>query len=161
VEAYTAILADHAGAWEAYRGRGDAELGLGLRAEAMHDYDKGMQLRPKDPGILNNLAWLLATAPEENIRNGKRAVVLATEACKLTDYKQAHILSTLAAAHAETGDFKEAEKWAAKAVEIGSTEHGDQLKKELESYQAGKPWREALPAAEEKKPPEQKPQEKK
>lgn len=99
---------------------------------------------PKDPGLLNNFAWVLATSPEEKLRDGPRAVKLATESCEQTEYKQAHILSTLAAAYAETGNFDTALKWSAKAVEIGSQEHGEELKKELESYQARKPWRELL-----------------
>ena len=79
-----------------------------------------------------------------------------TDACRQTDYKQDYILSTLAAAYAETGDFESARKWAAQAVEAKPSEHAeasrkDELKKELESYQANKPWREALPHPEEKK----------
>ena len=53
-------------------------------------------------------------------------------------------MSTLAAAYAETGDFASAEKWAAKAVELG-TKDRDELKKELVSYQAHKPWRRIAP----------------
>jgi len=48
------------------------------------------------------------------LRNGKRAIELATEACKLTEYKQAHILSTLAPAMPETGDFETAMSWSQK-----------------------------------------------
>ncbi len=61
-----------------------------------------------------------------------------------------HILSTLAAAHAEAGDFEAARKWAAKAVEIATKEHIVELKKEAQSYAANKPWRESLPADDEK-----------
>ncbi len=96
-------------------------------------------------GILNNLAWVLATSPKDEIRNGKRAVELGLRACELTEYKESHILSTLAAGYAESGDMTNAIKWAEKAVEVGSqdkSEQIDQLKQELESYKAGKPWRE-------------------
>jgi hypothetical protein len=90
------------------------------------------------------LAWVLATSPDAKLRNGRRAIELATAACKVTDYKFAYILSTLAAAYAETGDFAAAVKWSSKAVQVGDKEHDDSLKKELESYQAKKPWRELL-----------------
>ena len=75
---------------------------------------------------------------------------MATDACKLTDYKRDYILSTLAAACAETGDFASARKYAAQAVEVTKPskedpDRKDELKKELESYKAGKPWREDLP----------------
>jgi hypothetical protein len=68
-----------------------------------------------------------------------------------------HILSTLAAACAETGDFESAVKWSQKGVEVSQksieatedakqkekmkTEH-EQLTKELANYQEKKPWRE-------------------
>ncbi len=76
-----------------------------------------MKLQPHDVGILNNYAWVLATAPEDKLRDGHRAVALATDACRQTEYKQDYILSTLAAAYAETGDFESARKWSAAAVD--------------------------------------------
>jgi tetratricopeptide (TPR) repeat protein len=107
----------------------------------------GELLKAERAGLLNNLAWVLATSPKDDIRDGKRALELGRKACELTDHKEAHILSTLAAAYAETGDFESARKWAAQAVEAGSDEDDpneqlDQLKKELESYRENKPWRE-------------------
>jgi hypothetical protein len=78
----------------------------------------------------------------------------------LTEYKEAHILSTLAAGYAESGDFAEAIKWSTKAVELGGHEGHEQLeqlKNELDSYQQGKPWREKQ-EVKEKKPPAIKPQ---
>ena len=95
--------------------------------------------------MLNNLAWVLATSPEDKLRNGKRAIELAKQACEVTEYKQAHILSTLAAGYAETGDFETAITWSKKAVESGGDELKGQLTKELESYEDKKPWREAAP----------------
>ncbi len=138
--------------WRAWRGRADAYLNVGRQQEALADYEKALALEPKDDGILNNLAWLLATSPDEKLRDGARAIRLATQACELTDWKAPHILSTLAAAYAETGDFDAAVKWSSKAVELASKEHDDPkaketldaLKKELENYQAKKPTRELL-----------------
>ena len=150
---YTAILADHPDDTDAMSGRADALLNLGRRAGAMSDYEGALQRHPHDISVLNNFAWLLATAPEAKLRDGRRAVALATDACRQTDYKQDYILSTLAAAYAESGDFESARKWAMAAVEAKPVEKGepsrkDELKKELQSYQANKPWREALPEQE-------------
>ena len=169
IEVFTAILVDHPDEVEAMRGRGDALLNSGRRAEAISDYQRALKLQPHDDsniGLLNNFAWLLATAPEDKLRDGHRAIALATEACRRTGYKEDFILSTLAAAYAETGDFESARKWAAQAVEVKPSNPAeetqkDELKKELESYKANKPWREALPVQDAKKGDEKKAPEKK
>ncbi len=108
VDTYGEVIAKDPKNWMAYRGRADAYLSLGKQLDALADYEAALKLRPDDSGILNNLAWLLGTSTVEQVRNGKRAIELATEACKLTEYKQAHILSTLAAGYAESGDFETA-----------------------------------------------------
>jgi tetratricopeptide (TPR) repeat protein len=124
--------------------RADTYLNQGMQKEAVADYEKALQLVPENSGVLNNLAWVLATSPEAKLRNGKRALELAAKACEVTNYKQAHILSTLAAAYAEMGDFANARKWSAKSVEMGDDTLRDQLRKELASYEKEEPWREKL-----------------
>jgi tetratricopeptide (TPR) repeat protein len=158
VDAYSAVLAQRPDERLALRGRGDALLNLGKHEQAIADYEALIKLLPKDPGTLNNLAWVLATSPHEKLRDGKRAVALATEACELTDYKAAHILSTLAAAYAETGDFQSAIKWIEKGVEVAKEDEKQSLGKELQSYRAGKPWRELLSAEKPPQPPQKKPE---
>jgi tetratricopeptide (TPR) repeat protein len=146
IDTYTLVLAQDPKEWRALRGRGDLYLNMGRQADAVADYEMALTLQPKDQGILNNLAWTLATSMDDNLRNGKRALELATQACEVSQYKEAYILSTLAAAYAETGDFANAIKWSTKAVEISEKEHLEALKKELETYKAGKPMRESLSA---------------
>ena len=145
IEAYSQAIAREPQNWYAFQGRADTYLGVGKQAEAVADYEQALKLEPENSGILNNLAWLLATSPEDKLRDGKRAIELATKACEVTEYKQAHILSTLAAGYAETGDFETAKKWSSKSIEIADDEMKKQLAKELESYEQGKPWREAEP----------------
>jgi len=126
------------------RGRSDAEISIGDHAAALADLEKALTLQPEDSGVLNNLAWLLATSPDDAIRDGKRAIELATKACEVTEWKQPHIVSTLAAGYAESGDFDSARKYSQRAVdgEDVAAEVKQQLEGELASYQAGKPWRE-------------------
>ena len=145
IETYNTVLSADPKSVAAHRGRADAYLSLGKQAEAVDDYEQALKNEPKNSGVLNNLAWVLATSPEDELRNGGRAIELAKQACEVTEYKQAHILSTLAAGYAESGDFDHAVDWSQKAVALGADEMKEQLKKELESYQAKKPWREAAP----------------
>ena len=136
----------------ALRSRGDAYLAVGDHKKAIADYESALTSADEDEdgqyelsGILNNLAWVLATSPKEGVRDGKRSVELGERAVKLTEEKKAHILSTLAAGYAELGDFEKAIQWSTKCVELGKDEKHDQLdqlQEELDSYKAGKPWRE-------------------
>ena len=135
--------------WQAYRLRGDIQLAMGNHAQAIEEYEKAVENISKDEedysGVLNNLSWVLSTSPDDSVRNGTRALELALQACERTKYKEPHILSTLAAAYAETKDFDKAKEWSVKAVELGREkghEQLEQLELELKSYQEGKPWRE-------------------
>ena len=94
-----------------------------------------------DPRVLNTLAWLLATCPQDAIRNGSRAVVLAQRACEGDGWKEAAYIDTLAAAYAEVGDFAQAEKFMLQALE-NPGEHAAVLQEHLVAFRAGKPWRE-------------------
>jgi tetratricopeptide (TPR) repeat protein len=166
--------------WRNYRLRGDARLSVGEHLEAIQDYERALAVieksakgtpdgakgeaddertsgapREEHAGLLNNLAWVLATSPKEGVRDGKKSLEFGLKACELSDYKEAHILSTLAAGYAESGDFEKAREWSAKAVELGQSEDNEQLeqlKKELESYKENKAWREEQKTEENKKP---------
>ena len=127
------------------RSRGDVNLGLGNHNKAIKDFEEALKLDPDDVSLLNNYAWVLATSPIDTFRDGDLALELAKKAAEKSNYKQAHILSTLGAAYAEIGDFKNAIEWSTKAIEIAEKEKHDRLddlKKELDSYKLNKPYRE-------------------
>jgi len=145
IEIYDEILEEEPENLRALRGRGDAFLNIGDHANAIQNYKAALDLAPDDDGVLNNYSWVLSTSPDDEIRNGELALELAQKANQLTEGKQAHILSTLAAAYAETGDFDKARQWAQKAVELSEDEEQRKgLQEELDSYLADppKPWRE-------------------
>jgi tetratricopeptide (TPR) repeat protein len=157
IELTTEVIKAAADNWQAMRVRADAYLNEGKQKEALADYDAALKLAPKDTGILNNLAWLLATSPDEKLRDAKRSIELAEQACQITSYKEAHILSTLAAGYAEKGDFDTAKKWSKKALETADTDDEKKaLGKELKSYEDGKPWRELMTGAVDKPDTERK-----
>ena len=71
---------------------------------------------PDSPRMLDELAWLLATYPDPQARDGTEAVRLAEHACDLTQHKIPALLNTLAAAYAEADDFPRAISTAEEAL---------------------------------------------
>jgi len=157
IEVATQVLKNDPNDFAALRFRADAYLNIGKHAEAVADFDKALAIKSDDQALLNNFAWVLATSPDDKVRDGARALKMATKAAEASGYEVPHILSTLAAAYAETGDFDNAAKWSQKSVELAQkvideakpeddkaklqTER-DQLQKELDNYHQHKPTRE-------------------
>jgi tetratricopeptide (TPR) repeat protein len=159
IDIFSAILQEEPDNAAVLRSRGDALLSVGDHSSAIDDYEKAIkalgntkgdgelqnQKKAEAAGIYNNLAWVLSTSPTDSVRDGKKAQNYAKKAAKLSDYAEAHILSTLAAAYAENGNFEEAVKWSTKAVELGEKEDHEQIEQleaELNSYKKNEPWRE-------------------
>jgi protein O-mannosyl-transferase len=92
-------------------------LAAGKHAEAIKELREILAQQPDAPEELNNLAWLLATSPAAENRNGPEAVRLAQRAGELTQHQQPMPLGTLAAAYAEAGDFTNAVKTAQLAID--------------------------------------------
>ncbi len=79
--------------------------------KAKADYENAIKAAPDTADVNNNLAWLLATCPDKNVRNGKRAVELAQKECARSKWQDAVSLDTLAAAYAESSAFTSALHW--------------------------------------------------
>jgi Tfp pilus assembly protein PilF len=116
-----AIQPDYA---EAHNNLGNALSQKGQLDEAIAHYHRVLVLDTNSTNCLNNLAWLLATASDPRWRNGGEAVRLAERACQLTQYKEATMLGTLAAAYAEAGRFNDAIATAQKAHDLALA-HGE------------------------------------
>ena len=127
---------------------GDALMRLGRTKEVVSHYRRALHLRGDWPGILNNLAWILATQEDSQIRDGAEAVRLAERACQLTNYKAVTILDTLAAAYAEVGQFEKAVETAKKALGLaladGERTLAEDIRSRLELYRAKDPYRESF-----------------
>ena len=122
---------------------------LGRTREAVAQYREALRLNPDLAGALNNLAWVLAASPDDQLRNGAEAVRLAERACELTHYTQPLFIGTLAAAYAEAGRFPEAVSMAEKAEQLatdaGLTAVAAKNRQLLELYRADKPYHEPAP----------------
>ena len=127
----------------AYRNRAVAYSRKKDFAKAAADYEKVVELKPDSPVGQNGLAWLLCTAPDDKVRDGKRAVEHAAKACELTEYKNGGYLDTLAAAYAEVGEFDKAVEWQEKALKVGDipVKDLDAARKRLELFKQKKPYR--------------------
>lgn len=101
-----------------FRLRGDAWLAKLDCEKAAANYDWAAMQDPPDHDALNGLAWILATAPGDHVRDGGRAVTAATRACELTNWKIPDHLATLAAALAEAGDFENAQERQQEAIDL-------------------------------------------
>lgn len=118
----------------AWQRKGDA-----LRAIA--SYTAATNADPHHFEAYNNLAWVLANCQQKELRSPKRAVEMATKACKITNYQNWYCVGTLAASYARSGKFKEAAAIQKKAIDVmprGTSEadRGD-YEKRLKLYRMG------------------------
>ncbi len=122
-----------------------ALLPLGRYERAIAVLRDAVPQKPNDVGLLNDLAWLLATCPEDRLRDGAEAIRLADRALRLSSPDSWGALDTCAAAYAETGQFTPAAQYAQRAAELarqnGKTDQADAIARRAVLYQAGKPYR--------------------
>jgi tetratricopeptide (TPR) repeat protein len=115
---------------------------LGRFQEAIEQFRRAIALNPEWPPALANLAWLLATAPQEALRVPTVAVSLAERAAALTERRDPAVLDVLAAAYAATGGFGRAVETAAAAragLPAGSATTAVQNREG--TYRSGQPYR--------------------
>ncbi|MBY0526880.1 MAG: tetratricopeptide repeat protein [Gemmataceae bacterium] len=128
-----------------YRGR--FFEGRGSYRAAINDYRRAIELRPDHVPYRNQIAWLLATCPIAEHRNGAAAVEHATRACELDGWASGNLMDTLAGAYAECTRFADAVSMQQRALQHAPAETRQEMEDHLRSYQAGKPVRKALPEA--------------
>ncbi|HEV2327759.1 MAG TPA: tetratricopeptide repeat protein [Verrucomicrobiae bacterium] len=133
---------------DTYTELANLDYGLGNWHRVVTDLQQALMHKPKpatELTALNNLAWVLATCPDDSVRNGIQAIQYAEKACRLTGFKQSGIVNTLAAAYAESGRFPDAIASAQSAIKLasaaGDTKAAAATSQLLAQYQEGKPWR--------------------
>jgi tetratricopeptide (TPR) repeat protein len=133
---------------EAHNNLGLALVQTGRIDEAVIEYQAAIKFNPDDAKSYNNLAWLRATHPDARYRDGEQAVALGKRAVGLLPDDPA-MMDTLAAAYAETGQFSEAITVTQRALKQAATQGNSalvaDLQTHLQSYQAARPIRVAIP----------------
>ena len=94
---------------------------------------------------LRRLAWILATSRYPEVRDGRKAVILAQQASQLVGGRNPGLVSILAAAYAETGDYANAVKLQKQAMAmVPNVELHSEYPAELRRYEAHQPWRDSF-----------------
>ena len=129
----------------AHRAMGAIREQGGDSAEAVKHYTAAIKSDQGDIATKNNLAWILATHSDSDIRDGPRALRLAREVCHQVGKDRPELLDTLAAANAEAGQYVEAARIAKKALQLanrqGQSAMVREIQQRLRSYEAGRPFR--------------------
>jgi protein O-mannosyl-transferase len=97
---------------------------------------------PPNIVAMNLLAWTYATDPDPKLRNGARAVELASLTVEITQRTDAPSLKALAAAYAESRQFEMAIRTAEEALDLPDARRQpnivERLKADLGHYRAGR-----------------------
>jgi tetratricopeptide (TPR) repeat protein len=115
--------------------------------EGVEEWQKVLAIQPDNGNAMSNLAWVFATSPDDSLRDGAKAVQLASEALHISGGRIPIILRTLAAAYAETGDFSKAIETAQQGVELANSQGNSSLATELQGnialYEEQRPLRDS------------------
>ncbi|MEZ6115446.1 MAG: ASPIC/UnbV domain-containing protein [Pirellulaceae bacterium] len=122
-------------------------------SSAIAQFQLALQANSRWYPAANNLAWLRATHPDAQYRNGAEAVRMAERILRESNSMRPDFLDTLAAALAEVGQFDQAVRVAAKAIELADSAHmtelADKLRLRQQQYSAGQPYRDSSFSADE------------
>jgi serine/threonine-protein kinase len=150
-EEYGPALADFNEALRLDPRSADSHVGRGRALRDTKDYDgavadfrQAIRLEPDSPEGYNELAWVWATCPRDDLRNGGGALEYATKACRLSDWADPLCLDTFAAAYATLGDFDRAVRWQKKALAAaGDLPEAtlEELRARLKLYENHQPYR--------------------
>jgi len=141
VEALSRCLTLEPGDMLAANNRGASYVLLRRFSEAEADLLRTIEQHPEFPSARKNLAWIRATCPDEQFRNGREAVELATQALDMIHWDQPAWLEVLAAAYAESGDFDSAIEWQQKAIEQLGADEDSATGRRLRLYLLRQPFR--------------------
>ena len=118
---------------------GNLLLSQGDVHAACAHYRTALKTQPVEQAALTNLAWILASTQEEDLRDGEQALRLIQRALDASEGSDPRLLLFKAAAHAAMGDFEAAKTTANQAVILARQSENQPLvnigQEHLESYQ--------------------------
>jgi tetratricopeptide (TPR) repeat protein len=113
---------------------------------AKREYQKVLELAPRHVQAYLSLAWLLATCPDDSLRDGNRAVDLAQQAEQISGGESPQMLDTLGVAYAAAGRYDEAVETARRALDLPATRNNQPLAEAIQTrlklYEAHLPYHE-------------------
>ena len=139
--------------------RADLQVRLGREREAWNQIDPAIQCYQKaidltakggktDNEAMRRLAWLRATHPREDIRNGSQALQML-EGLGKQGHETPELLDAMAAAYAEMALYRSAVDTAAQAERLakraGDSATMRRIHSHLEFYRADEPYRDCIP----------------
>jgi tetratricopeptide (TPR) repeat protein len=129
---------------EAHHALGQLHYRRGRLADAVASLGRAAELAPENVTMLTDLAWVLATAPDSQVRDGDRAVALARQALAAGGADRYQVHDTLAAALAARGDFAAAVAAADEALRLAQasqpSEVLEQIQARIQRYRQRQPF---------------------
>lgn len=127
----------------AYVDRSIVHLMRGDWEKAVADCDEAVKLDPKHANALTNRAMIRAGCPDRAVRDPKKALADARQACDLTGWEAGYPLEAYAAACAADGHFDEAVKWQTRATADDEymARRGPTARYRLQLFEAQQPFR--------------------
>lgn len=121
--------------------RADLLADLGRYEDALLDYAQAIDLNKKFEHAYRNGAWLLATCPDDSIRDVEGALAGAQAALDCGYGERHAALDTMAAALANAGRFDEAVGTIQQAIEIAPEDVQAAYQARQQLYESGQPFR--------------------
>jgi tetratricopeptide (TPR) repeat protein len=117
----------------------------GRPVEAVREFKAVLRSYPDNLTTLNNLAWMLATHTGLGEDARSEAVEYAHRAAEVTDFSNAEVLDTLAAAYASAGQYSKATEIASQAIELfseqGASSKVEEVQQRRKLYLSNQPYR--------------------
>jgi tetratricopeptide (TPR) repeat protein len=120
--------------------RADLLTDLGRYVDANAEYDHAIELDPESTHAHSGSAWLLATCPDETVRNPAMAIERAKTSIELSGRKDPVSFDTLAAAQAAAGDFETAIQTVRQAIDLAAPDERDVYQNRLLMYEHARPY---------------------